>query len=294
MSATTTNNTNVSTGNAYFDLNGYISSVKAVDVAAQMASSVAFAVDLAMAGTLRQIMKNIRAHHDAYGYDSVGAMTDALRDLEFAEEVFREHGKAEAGLLETFAQLLTVRDQWHDLARGLTGMTFNWDGTPRTYKYISFEEFLSREVDIKVQPTVERRIRIQVQRRADGASKDDIDTVVARRMQREQDKAKDVSRALTEQSATLLTMYDLLADKAYELAGLDPYAEEFGFHELDAKVRAQLINAALKGAARAEEYATSSRSITDDEFDQVSFAVIKIERELKTILTGPAYRMTSV
>ena len=293
MSANTTE-TNVSTGNAYFNLNDYISSVKAVDVAAQMASSVAFAVDLTMAGTLRQIMKNIRAHHDAYGYDSVGAMTDALRDLEFAEEVFREYGKAEAGLLETFAQLLTVRDQWHDLARELTGMTFNWDGTPRTYKYISFEEFLSREVDIKVQPVVERRIRIQVQRRADGASKDDIDTAVARRMQREQDKAKDVSRVLTKQSATLLTMYDLLADKAYELAGLDPYAEEFGFHELDAKVRAQLINAALKGAARAEEYATSSRSITDDEFDQISFSVIKVERELKAVLTGSAYRMISI
>jgi hypothetical protein len=99
---------------------------------------------------------------------------------------------------------------------------------------------------------------------------------------------------LTEQSATLLTIYDLLADKAYELAGLDYYAEEFGFYELDAKLRAQLINAALRGAARAEEYATSSRSITDDEFDQISFAVIKIERELKAILTGPAYRMTSV
>lgn len=294
MSATTTNNTNVSTGNAYFDLKEYISSIKAVDVAAQMASSVAFTVDLAMAGTLRQIMKNVRAHHDAYGYDSVGAMTDALRDFEFTEQVFREHGKAEAGLLETFGNLLAIREGWHDLASMLTGMTFNWDGTPRTYKYITFEEFLSREVDIKVQPAVERRIRVTVQRRADGASKEDIDTVIQRRMQREQDKAKDVSRVLTEQSATLLTMYDLLADKAYELAGLDAYAEEFEFYQLGAKLREQLINAALKGAARAEEYATSSRSITDDEFDQISFAVIKVERELKAVLTGSAYRMTSI
>lgn len=279
------------TTHAYFDLKEYISNIKAVDVAAQMASSTAFAVDLAMVGTLRQIMKNIRAHHGAYGYDSVGAMTDALRDLEFTEQVFREHGKTEASLLGTFGHLLAVREQWHDLAKELMGMTFSWDGTPRVYMHVPFEEFLSQEVAIKVQPTVERRIRVAVERRANGASKEDVDAVVQRRMQREKEKAKDISRTLTEQSATLLTIYDLLADKAYELAGLDPYAEEFEFHDLDARLRIQLINAALQGAARAEEYATNSRSITDDEFDQISFAVIKVERELKAVLNGPAYKV---
>ena len=65
--------------------------------------------------------------------------------------------------------------------------------------------------------------------------------------------------------------------------------ENVDFYELDADVRRQLIDAAMKGAARAEEFATSSSSITDAEFDAINFAVIKIERELKAVLAGPAY-----
>ena len=275
--------------NAYFDLTAYIQSIKSADVAAQMAQSVAFAIDLKMASTLRAIMKAIRVHHDSYGYDSVGAMTDALRDVVFAEEVFREHGKNEEGLVETFALLNMVRQGWHDLAQELTGMTLDWQGVPRSYEIKPFEEFLTREIKLSVKPEVERRIRITVERRADGASKEDVEAVIAKRQARETQKAKDTSRALMEQTATLLTLFDLLDEQSWELIGRDPYDHEPEFHELPADVRIQLINAALKGTARAEDYAAGSSSITDDEFDQINFATMRVERELKAILAGPAY-----
>ena len=275
--------------NAYFDLTAYIQSIKSADVAAQMAQSVAFAIDLKMASTLRAIMKAIRVHHDSYGYDSVGAMTDALRDVVFAEEVFREHGKNEEGLVETFALLNMVRQGWHDLAQELTGMTLDWQGVPRSYEIKPFEEFLTREIKLSVKPEVERRIRITVERRADGASKEDVEAVIAKRQARETQKAKDTSRALMEQTATLLTLFDLLDEQSWELIDRDPYDHEPEFHELPADVRMQLINAALKGAARAEDYAAGSSSITDDEFDQINFATMRVERELKAVLAGPAY-----
>lgn len=277
------------TTHAYFDLKHFINEIKNADVAAQMAQSVAFAVDLKMAGTLRAIMKNVRnAHHD-YGVDSVGAMTVALRDVNFAEEVFREHGKAEEGLIETFTMLNMVRGGWHELAAELTNMTVDWQGIPRSYEVKPFDEFLSREIKLNVRPEVERRIRLTVERRADGASKQDIDAVVEKRRQREEQKAKDTSAALMDQSATLMTIYHLLDEQAFELIERDPYDDEPGFHELPADVRMQLINAALRGAARAEEYAAGSSSITDDQFDQINFAVLAVERQLKAVLQGPAF-----
>ena len=279
----------MSTTHAYFDLKHFINEVKSADVAAQMAQSVAFAIDLKMASTLRAIMKNLRAHHDSYGYDSVGAMTDALRDMDFAEEVFREHGKAEEGLIETFAMLNIVRTGWHELAAELTNMTVDWQGIPRSYEIKPFEEFLAREIKLSVRPEAERRIRLMVERRSDGASKEDINAVVEKRRAREEQKAKDTSRALMEQSATLMTIYDLLDEQAFHLIGRDPYDDEPSFHTLPADVRMQLITASLRGAARAEEFAAGSSSVTDDQFDQINFAVLTVERQLKAILQGPGY-----
>lgn len=279
----------MSTTHAYFDLKHFINEIKSADVAAQMAQSVAFAIDLKMASTLRAIMKNLRAHHDSYGYDSVGAMTDALRDMDFAEEVFREHGKAEEGLIETFTMLNIVRTGWHELAAELTNMTVDWQGIPRSYEIKPFEEFLAREIKLSVRPEVERRIRLTVERRSDGASKEDINAVVEKRRAREEQKAKDTSRALMEQSATLMTIYHLLDEQAFDLIERDPYDDEPSFHTLPADVRMQLINAALRGAARAEEYAAGSSSTTDDQFDQINFAVLAVERQLKAVLQGPAF-----
>ena len=177
-------------------------------------------------------------------------------------------------------------------ASELTSMTFNWQGVPRTYEIKPIEEMLLREVKLQVKPVVERRLRVQVERRAEGENKGDIDAVFAKRLAREKERAQDTARALTEQQGAIVTLYQLASEIGAELPNIGDNVGQGAsseFHLLDAALRRQLIEAAMKGAARAEDYATSSSSITDAEFDDVSFAVIKVERELKAVLAGPAY-----
>ena len=290
-----------STNNAYFDLADYIQSLTSVDVAAQMAQSVAFAVDVAINNAARQLMKNLRANHVDHGIDTLAEMTLALEDSAFAEEIMRQAGNDSLGPVSTILQLNVIREQWHMIASELTAMTYDWQGVPRVYEIKPIEEVLLREVKLQVKPLTAQRLRIQVERRAGDANKEDIESVYAKRLAREEQRAKDTARALTEQQGAIVTLYQLAVEIGGELpqlgdnTGAGSSAE---FHLMDASLRRQLIEAAMRGADRAEEYATSSRSITDSEFDQISFAVIKVERELKAILAGPSYAvqraMTSV
>ena len=293
MTTATTNTTH-----AYFDLADYIRSLQAVDVAAQMAQSVAFSVDVAINSAVRTLFKNLRVHHVDHGIDSLSEMTSALEDSAFAEEVMRQAGKDDLGPVATILQLNTMRDEWHLLASELTSMTHDWQGVPRTYEIKSIEEMLLREIKLQIKPLTAHRLRVQVERRAGDASKDDIDAVYAKRLAREEQRTKDTARALTEQQGAIVTLYQLAVEIGSNLpqlgenTGAGSSAE---FYHLDATLRRQLIEAAMRGAERAEDYATSSRSITDSEFDQISFAVIKVERELKAILAGTAYAaMTAV
>ena len=57
------------TTNAYFDLADYIQGTTCVEVAAQMAQSVAFAVDVAINSAVRTLFKNLRTHHVDHGID---------------------------------------------------------------------------------------------------------------------------------------------------------------------------------------------------------------------------------
>lgn len=284
------------TTNAYFDLKSYIQNVQCPDVAAQMAQSAAFACDVGIQTAVRALMKMLRMHHDAYGIDSIDAMTVAMREAGFTEQVIRLAGKDDLGPVATIVQLSHVREVWHQLAADLTGMTFDWQGIPRTYEIRPMEEILSREVKVGVRPDTERKIRLTVERRADDANKDDIEAVIRRRLQREQMRAKDVSQALMDQRETLVTLYRTVIELADEGAfdALDILPAEYGaveveFHDLDVALQRSMIEGATRGAARAEEYATQSSSMTDAEFDAVSFAVIRVERELKAVLLSPKF-----
>ncbi len=277
---------------AYFDLADYIQSLECVDVAAQMAQSVAFAVDVAISNATRQLLKNLRAGHIDHGIDSLSEMTTALEDSAFAEEIMRHAGKDDVGPVATILQLNNIREQWHAMAGELTSMTYGRQGVPRTYEIKPIEEMLLREVKLQVKPLTAQRLRIQVERRAGDASKEDIEAVYAKRLAHEEQRAKDTARALTEQQGAIVTLYHLAATIGGDLpclrenTGVSASSE---FHLLDTSLRHRLLEAAMKGAARAEDYATGSSSITDSEFDQISFTVIKVERELKAILSGSAY-----
>lgn len=290
-----TNATN--TTHAFFDLKDYVMSTQNADVAAQMAQSIAFAVDVNINNAARQLMKNLREYHLDHGIDSLSEMTAALEDSAFAEEVMMEAGKDELGPVATILQLNAIRDQWHLLASELTSMTLGWNGVPRVYEIKPIEEVLLREVKLQVKPIVEHRIKTQITRRfGDEVSKEDIETQVARRIEREKQKLKDISATLQAQQGALVTMYQCASNPRGEIRALvlgetDVYSEheELAFHRLDASLRKQMIEAAAKGASRAEEFATSSSNISDIEFDDICFAAIKVDRELKAVLKSPSY-----
>lgn len=283
MSNTNTNTTNTSTTHAYFDLFEYIQRVKCVDVAAEMARAVAFRVDVSIASECRNLLKALRGVSADFGIDTAAELTKAVADAAFAEEAMKACGHPAEGPVQRIAELNAVRQTVVDMATELVGMTYNWDGTPRMFNTPDIDEVLLREVTLSVKPIHKNRIEQMVRRRADGAKEDDIKRVLERHFEREEQKAKDKSEALTKQGPALLSLFNLAISQS------DVVASSVEFHTLAANTRRTLIDAALKGAVRAEDYATGNSNLSDGEFDDISFAVIKVERELKAVLNSPVY-----
>lgn len=275
-------NTN-NTSHAYFDLIEYIQRVRCVDVAAEMAKAVAFRVDVSIASECRNLLKTLRGASTDFGIDTAAELTKAVADAAFAEEAMKACGHAAEGPIQRIAELNAIRQTVVDMTTELVGMTYNWDGTPRVFNTPDIDEVLLREVTLSVKPMQKSRIEQMVRRRADGAKDDDIKRVVERHLEREEQKARDKSEALTKQGPALLSLFNLAISQS------DVVASSVEFHTLAANTRRTLIDAALKGAARAEDYATGNSNLSDGEFDDISFAVIKVERELKAVLNSPVY-----
>ena len=281
-------NTNTSTTHAYFDLFEYIQRVKCVDVAAEMAKAVAFRVDVSIASECRNLLKTLRGVSTEFGIDTAAELIKAVADAAFAEEAMKACGMAAEGAVQRIAELNAVRQTVIDIATELVGMTYNWDGTPRVFDTPDVDEVLLREVTLSVKPMQKSRIEQMVRRRADGAQDEDIKRVIERHLQREEQKAKDKSEALTKQGPALLSLFSLA------IMSSNVVASEVEFHTLAANTRRTLIDAALKGAVRAEDYASGNSNLSDGEFDDISFGVIKVERELKAVLNSPVYRRESM
>ena len=277
-----TNAVQVTHGTAYFDLHDYVRKQQNPEVASHMAQAIAFSVDVALTGACRTLMKNLRTAHVDHGIDSLSEMTAALAEMDFAEQVMDATGKDDLGPVETIKTLSLIREGWQNLAKELTGLTFDWQGRPRDYAVPDIEDILTREVKLAVKPVTMSRIRTQVERRAGTAPKEDIQKIVDRRIKLEEQRASDRSKAMNEQQGTLLTLYALACDRSTTI--IAP-----AFHEMPVELRRTMLEAALRGAARAEDYATSNSSVTDTEFDAIGFAVLEVERQLKTVLSGAAY-----
>ena len=282
------NTNNTSTSHAYFNLFEYIQRVTCVDVAAEMAKAVAFRVDVSLASECRNLLKSLRSVSTDFGIDTAAELTKAVADAAFAEEAMKACGHAAEGPVQRIAELNAIRQAVIDMTSELVGMTYSWDGTPRVFNVPDMDDVLLREVTLSVKPVQKSRIEQMVRRRADGAKDEDIKKVIERHLQREEQKAKDKSEALTKQGPALLSLFNL----AITLS--DVTASEVEFHTLAANTRRTLIDAALKGAARAEDYASGNSNLSDGEFDDISFGVIKVERELKAVLNSPVYRRESM
>ena len=98
---------------AYFDLLRYVQQVKAPEVASQMAQSVAFAVDVALVGAVRQLFKAMQVLHTEHDIDSISAMSVALRNREFTEQVMHDlASKDDLQVTATILEAPAVRGVW--------------------------------------------------------------------------------------------------------------------------------------------------------------------------------------
>ena len=278
-----TNTNTASTTNAYFDLVEYVERTTSAEVAAEMASSIAFAIDVQLTSECRGILRTLRDTFIEEG-QKTGELYDYLRQQSNSERLMAAAGHELNGAITRIAVLSTQRDIWHDLAEQLVGMTFTWQGVPRVHHIPSTDELLTREVKLTVKPLQEHRIKASVTRRAEalGAETNDVSEVIKRRLEREAAKAAEKSAALTQQGPALLSVYITAVRSAPEVSR--------DFWELPTNIRRSFIEAAKRGASRAEDFASASSNLTDVEFDTISFTAIKVERELNAVLAGPAYR----
>ena len=101
---------------------------------------------------------------------------------------------------------------------------------------------------------------------------------------REEGKLKDVGITLQEQAGAVYEMFRQAC-----AAELDADVGQC-FHTMAMSSQRVLIENAMTAADRAEDYATSSTSLSDAEFDDVCMTVLCVNKELKAVLTSPRFR----
>lgn len=275
----------ITTSTATFCLFDFIREIPNSDVAAQIAQSVAWRVDTLIQGTARQLFKAVRQDQFDKGVDGLAELTMALREQAFAEHAFEEAGNVVTGPVATIKELMVHREAAHNLAADLTALTLDWQDRPKTYVVPDLDDVFFNEVALRVKPQTKRRIAMSVERRAKAydLTEDETKEQVARRVQREEDKLKDVGLTLQDQAPAVYEMFRQAC-----AVHLDA---EVGreFHTMDVANQKLLIESAITAADRTEEYAASAR-ITDAEFDDICMCVLQTTKQLKLVLNSSRFK----
>ena len=276
----------ITTSTATFCLFDFIRDVPNVEVAAQIAQSTAWRIDTLIQGAARQLFKAVREDQLKKGTDGLAELTMALREQAFAEHAFEEAGSTPAGSIATIKELMVWREGAYNQAAALTSLCIDYQGRPKSYVIPDLDDVFFNEVNLKVKPQTKRRIAMAVERRAKAydLSEDETKAQVARRVQREEDKLTDVSATLQDQAGAVYEMFRQACSVALDA--------EVGreFHTMAIENQRTLIESALIAADRAEEYATSSRNITDTEFDDVCMCVLNTNKHLKLVLNSSRFK----
>lgn len=287
--------TNVTQGTAFFDLGAYIAGVKSPDVAAQMASGYVFMLDVQIQKNARGILRTLTKHmQEEAGFESMKDIYSVLRTQEFLEEQMAVQGLTEDGAFATLARLLVIRPTAVMHAMDLAGMTFRWDGSPNVYPNKPLDEMFLDKPELKLNKVIAQRIKLSVERHADGALRKDIDAVIEKRIEREEQKLKDTATAMFEQRFCLAEIVQYADHHCAQFESIDGYstdAERAGaaFHNLDVSMQRQLIMHVLSSAERAEQFAAGNSRMTDAEFDSISFSVIAVCKQLRAVLQGAKF-----
>lgn len=274
-------NTNIS-----FDLFDYIRTIHNVDVAASICQAVAWRIDTLLQSNARQLFKNVREDQFKKGVDGYAELSMALNEQAFAEHAFEASGSSTLGPVTAIKELIIHREGAHALCANLTAMTFDWQGQPRHYEIPDLDDVFFKKVELKVKGQTKRRIAMSVERRAKAyaLSTEDTQSLVSKRIQREEDRLNDISEVVQDQAAAVHEMF--------RLAVTAPEQTEVGkqFHTMDITLQRTLLEAARMAADRFEEQATSNNRLSDSDFDNICITVMTVNRDLKSVLESPRFR----
>lgn len=280
----------MSTTHNYFDLIDYIRNIQNFEVASQMAQSLAFRVDVNIQSAARQLFKLLRedqAEKLAAGgsNDSLADLTAALGEQAFAERCFHEIGSSATGPVETIRDLMSMRDDIHEMAAELTSYCLDWQGNARQYEIPDLDARFYERPKLKIKETEARRAAKSVTRRAEayGLSKEDAEAMLVKKMARKNDKLREVEETLANQGHVVHVMFTLAMSCKLDCSPAD------SFYTLAIDQQRQMIDACMKAADRAEEYAERNDRMPESEYDDICACVMKVNRDLSNVLRSPRF-----
>lgn len=280
----------MSTTHNYFDLIAYIRGIQNFEVASQMAQSLAFRVDVNIQSAARQLFKLLRedqAEKLAAGgsNDSLADLTAALGEQAFAERCFHEIGSSATGPVETIRDLMSMRDDIHEMAAELTSYCLDWQGNARQYEIPDLDARFYERPKLKIKETEARRAAKSVTRRAEayGLSKEDAEAMLVKKLARKNDKLREVEETLANQGHVVHVMFTLAMSCKLDCSPAD------SFYTLAIDQQRQMIDACIKAADRAEEYAERNDRMPESEYDDICACVMKVNRDLNNVLRSPRF-----
>lgn len=307
---TTANTTKTKT--ARFALEEYIlDRVTSPEVAAQMAQAVDFAALNLVRSRARAVVTAVekadkgmtsyllRAKFKAADPDEpIVVEQELLVDLEnIIREVaqggdFMDDAGHEPGSIQQLLQAVEVRERWEELASGLTGMTCDFRGNPREYRSKSLEEAVSEAYQPELSATEHSRIKLAVTKEASRKGLGVEATNLLFKQRLDQRKAviesQNRDRALLAEFDSLV--FGLVMQVGAAIAHKPPAAD---FWELPSDVRSAFTQAAIRGARRAESFATSDRNLTEDQFGLIVEEVARVETQLEAVLGSARGTLTT-
>ena len=271
----------------YFDLFEFTNNITSPEVAAQVAQSVAWRVDVMIISAARQLYKGVREEMFNAGIDVRAELTLSLNMQASAEQAFYEHGSTNTGPISTIKELMHQRESWHALAANLTSLTCDWQGQPKAYIEKTIEEQIFEPGQMKVSSETKRKLHIGATRLAAAYDQpEEAEALFKRRLERSEQKMIDVGENLKSQAQGVAHMFELAARHPMEQPSGETTME---FTSLSLEAQRTLINAAATAAQRAEEYAADNRNLSDTEYDLICLSSIKTVKDLRAQLKQPRF-----
>lgn len=172
------------------------------------------------------------------------------------------------------------------MAAELTVLCLDWKGRPLSYETPDLDEVFHAEVNLKMKPMTRRRLTEATERRATAfeLTPEEVKQQIAKKISRKEEQLKDVGVTLQDQAGAVYELFRIACTQSMRTPG-----DEFHFWNIETVTQRALIEHAMTNADRAEDRATENDRLSDREYDDISMTVLKVNKELKTVLQSPRF-----